>query len=182
MADELGSKELRKVWYRWQENHSKDVIKAALRKEQDLSAFDIQNNFQWPQVWTEPPFLLPQSATNAQMINTILIKSWETQGSSCAGLPKIVTTAGTNMNVLFENKGFKIIALLNYYFKNLPLTQNVCRKIGMLDAGDIATAWSFLQVSHLYDIDNSFSASGKFKYFSQFCHFLTIFALIKAWN
>ena len=159
MADELGFKELRKICSRWQENHSKDVIKAALQKEQDLSAFEIQKNFQWPQVWTEPPFLLPQSATNAEMINTILIKSWETQGSSCAGLPKIETSAGTDMNVLFENKGdkgFKIIALLNYYFKNLPLTQNVCRKI--------TNARSFLRISRstklrfeLYDIDNSFS-------------------------
>ena len=124
MADELGSKELRKVWYRWQENHSKDVIKAALRKEQDLSAFDIQNNFQWPQVWTEPPFLLPQSATNAEMINTILIKSWETQGSSCAGLPKIITTAGTNMNVLLENKGFAELLLQEFAFDPKCLSQD----------------------------------------------------------
>ena len=164
MADDLGSRELRALWYRWQEKRNKDVIEAALKKEEDLTDLEIQTNFSWPQVWNAPPFLVPQNATNAETINAILIKSWETQGSSCTGLPKITSRFGKEANVLFENKGFKIIALLNYYFKNMPMvTVNISRKVGLLQSSGpdpVTVPWSFLQISHLYEIDNSFSVTG----------------------
>ena len=61
-----------------------DRIKALLAAEEDLENVTIIGKYKWNEsLYSKlPTSLLPETEKNAQMINEILIKSWETQGST----------------------------------------------------------------------------------------------------
>ena len=94
-------KEYLQVWQRWKTNSKRDLFDAVLQKEKDLESWRI-TPASFPKEWKEPPFLIPTDEMNAEVINDILKKSWETQ----AGM----------MESLSQLSCFTIHGLLKYYF------------------------------------------------------------------
>ena len=130
-----------------------DRIKAILAIEEDLENVTIVSKHKWNEsLYSKlPTSFLPETEKNAQMINEILIKSWETQGS----------TLENQEDNLITNDCKDIHCLLMYYFKNLSVVDTMKRVIGVLK--DPATqqgmfVHSFLKVGD-HIIDNTFSES-----------------------
>ena len=94
----------------WIEYSSQDRIGAMLQKVKDLETLNLQYKVSWPEGRSFPPFLLPKDEENASIINEILVKSMETQSSTCTGIK----------NSLIEQGCFTIHGLLSLYFKQIP--------------------------------------------------------------
>ena len=100
-----------------------------------------------------PTSLLPKTVKNAEVINAILIKSWEIQGSHC---PEV-----TGSVLLMSNNCLSVHAYLMYYFKSMNIADNMERIIGSLDqknAFDLGQVivHSFLKIGD-HIIDNTFN-------------------------
>ena len=111
-----GSDERLEIKKRWTAAAVYDRVEAALKKEKELEVIRIRPNFIWSQFWTMPPFLLPNGEKDAGIINDLLVKSWETQGSSCPSLPKLFKPD----DILTDIFPDKIHGLMHYYFKCIP--------------------------------------------------------------
>ena len=97
--------------------------------------------------------LLPKTVKNAEVINAILIKSWENQGSPSPKLPGSVA-APVMSRVCRE-----IHVFLMYYFKNMNIADNIERIIGSVDVLPgfrPPIVHSFLKIDD-HIIDNTFN-------------------------
>ena len=131
-----------------------DRLKARLAIEEDLE--DILSGVVGKYKWNDslyskiPTSLLPESEKNAQMINEILIKSWEIQGSKWPNSRTVLVP---------NNTGQLIHGLLMHYFKSLNIADNVRRVTGVLDGTyeqhRKTIAHSFLKVGD-HIIENAF--------------------------
>ena len=65
-----------------------DPIEALIARQKRLETLSVVLSYKWDAYPYSklPTSLLPKTAKNAEVINAILIKSWEIQGSHC---PKI---------------------------------------------------------------------------------------------
>ena len=128
-----------------------DGIKAVLAIEEDLGDAKVVCKYKWSSFLYSklPTSLLPKTEVNVEMINEILVKSWETQGSVCP------LSAQPNQ-VLVTNMCFHINSLLTYYFKCLNVAENMKRVVGLAELIDqIWLVHSFLKVGD-HIIDNTF--------------------------
>ena len=94
----------------WKDTAAQDRIEAMLKKARDLEAISLQYDVVWPKARKNPPFLLPKDEENASIINEVLIKSMETQASTCTGIPQSLVFQGC----------FLIHGFLHRYFKHIP--------------------------------------------------------------
>ena len=152
--EKKGSKELEVIRFRWKINSVKDRIQATFEKEKALASIKIERNMRWPSVWNAPYFLIPENEVDSDIINTILIKSWETQGSACPSLPRCFI----DDDILSERGNFKITAFLFYYLKNIPgIRKDIKRIVGIQEyrkgMGDGAASW--LKIGQ-HSIENTF--------------------------
>ena len=135
-----------------------DPIKAVLAFEEDLAKHNrkIIRNFKWDDYRYSklPTSHLPPTEENDK-INAILVKSWETQGSSLKKRPVL------HEDFLVTNKCMEINGLLIYYFKNLNLADNMVRVVGSLTRSH-TFVHSFLKIGDHF-IDNAF-AYGEMKH------------------
>ena len=69
------------IRYVWKINSAKDRMFATFEKERALAGMELERNMRWAPFWNIPPFLIPEREVDSDIINTILIKSWEIQGS-----------------------------------------------------------------------------------------------------
>ena len=100
-----------------------------------------------------PTSTIPKSVKNAEIINTILVKSWETQGSDNPHLRMMY-----NKSVPLMTNNCQIVnGLLMYYFKSLNIADNMKRVVGSsVDSGAVALVHSFLKLGD-HVIDNTFA-------------------------
>ena len=102
-----------------------------------------------------PTSTLPKTVKNSEIINTILIKSWETQGSD----DPIIRKKDNKSEPLMTNNCQIVNGLLMYYFKSLNIADNMKRVVGSsVDPAKPkeAVAHSFLKLGD-HVIDNTFA-------------------------
>ena len=129
-----------------------DPIEAVIALQKQLETFPVVQNYKWDDYMYSklPTSLLPKAVKSAEVINAVLIKSWEIQGSHC---PKLGT--GT----LMPKNCKEINVFLMYYFKKMNIADNMERIIGSADVPRVASPFvhSFLKIDgHI--IDNTFFA------------------------
>ena len=97
----------------WMANSSNNRVGAALIKERDLESLPIVPNRQnvWNESRTAPPFLVPKNEENADIINSILMKSMEVQASHCPDGPD---------DYIQDRSCFKVHGFLMRYFNCIP--------------------------------------------------------------
>ena len=121
MGAEIGRMELPEdmeaIYQQWIESSSQDRIAATLEKEEEFKLLEIIPIRTWPKIWKNCPFLVPEGAKHAKMINEVLVTSWETQASYCQSLP--LEHNGIPMYWLLTQVCFKVHGWLAYYFKCL---------------------------------------------------------------
>ena len=176
-------------------NATGDYLEAFLAIEEDLGTLNVVRNYIWSDYlfsklksslflkidkYNEVQKNLPNLQAilkKEEVINDILIKSWETQGSLCPGFASVVQELRGKKfeekiyppKVLVTSRPHEINTLLMYYFKNMNIGDNMKRVVGsihsthrfvysflVLNVGDLlATEWSHLLADH--SIDNTFS-------------------------
>ena len=139
------------IYWKFEDFAKEDRVKATLAIEGDLeSCWQVVGKYKWNDCFLSklPSSSLPKTEKNAQMINEILIKSWETQGSIAPS-----TTNGEKLP-LITNQCQLVNGLLIYYFKSLNIADNMKRVVG-LKRGEVH---SFLIVGD-HIIDNTFCES-----------------------
>ena len=179
-------------------NATGDYLEAFLAIEEDLGTLNVVRKYKWDDyLFSKLPSSLfvkiekrdegvsrshyVSMKKKAEIINEILIKSWETQGSLCPGFASVVKELRGNRGnkkleeviyppkVLVTSRPHEINTLLMYYLKNLDIGVNMKRVVGsihsthrfvysflVLNVGDLlATEWSHLLADH--SIDNTFS-------------------------
>ena len=108
---------------RWEAKAAQDRLGAALQKEEDLKAVKLFHGYTFPESWDSPPLVCPKeilekqqnvNPDNVNAVNAVLIKSWETQASSCPSLRPIERRSPTD-DFLIQLNGFKISGYLKYY-------------------------------------------------------------------
>jgi len=135
----------------------KDPIKAMIEIENDLEPLTLVRNHVWRKEWKDSPHLLPDTEKNAGVINDILIKSWETQASSCRDI------SNEEDMVLMSGQIKDIHCMLLYYFKCLNVADNIKQVIGVAEAkqpqpiGWVQMSSSFLKTGDGHVIDNTYS-------------------------
>ena len=125
-----------------------DRLKATIAFEKNLAGMKVVGKYKYSLYSKLPTSLLPKSEENAQMINEILIKSWETQVS-------FVPSVKGNEPVLVSNACRFLNGFLMYYFKNLKIADNMKRVIGVQRGGQQSIVHSYLMVGD-HVIDNTF--------------------------
>ena len=70
---------------KWAPIAKEDPIEALLAVEKDLGHLSVVRNYKFDDYLYSklPTSKLPKNVKNAEIINAILAKSWETQGSNC---------------------------------------------------------------------------------------------------
>merc|ERR1712062_550779 len=132
-------------------NAKEDPIKALLAVEKELGFRFVVRNYKWDDYLYSklPTSNLPKNVKNAEMINAILVKSWETQGSNCPSNPQFKSLA--------SNKCICVHGLLMYYFKSLNIADNMSRIVGSSSRTEtfVPFVHSFLKFGD-HVIDNTF--------------------------
>ena len=133
---------------KWAPIAKEDPIEALLAVEEDLGLLSVVRNYKWDDYLYSklPTSNLPKNVKNAEMINAILVKSWETQGSDCPSNPR--------SEPLASNDCIGVNGLLMYYFKSLNIADNMSRIVGSLSRTH-AFVHSFLKFGD-HVIDNTF--------------------------
>ena len=129
-----------------------DPIEAVIALQKQLETFPVVQNYKWDDYMYSklPTSLLPKAKKNAEIVNAVLVKSWEIQGSHC---PKLGT------GPLMPKNCKEIHVFLMYYFKRMNIADNMERIIGSADVPRVASPFvhSFLKIDgHI--IDNTFFA------------------------
>ena len=158
---------------KWAPIAKEDPIEALLAVEKDLGLFTVVRNYKWDDHWYSklPTSQVPKNVKNAEIINAILVKSWETQGSDCPSNPQTESLA--------SNLCQCIHGLLMYYFKSMNIADNMERIVGLLSQNDVFPPFvhSFLALNDNHHvIDNTFvlghiehcNTEFDFNYFSTF--------------
>ena len=133
---------------KWAPIAKEDPIEALLAVEEDLGLLSVVRNYKWDDYLYSklPTSNLPKNVKNAEMINAILVKSWETQGSDCPSNPR--------SEPLASNDCIGVNGLLMYYFKSLNIADNMSRIVGSLSRTH-TFVHSFLKFGD-HVIDNTF--------------------------
>ena len=135
----------------------KDPVKAMIEIEKELENLTLVRNHVWQKKWKGSPHLLPNTYKNAEIINDILIKSWETQASSCRDI------SNDEDMVLMSGQIKDVHGMLLYYFKCLNVADDIKQVIGVVEAeqpqpvGWVQMSSSFLKTGHGHVIDNTYS-------------------------
>ena len=148
------------IYWKFEDLAEEDRVKATLAIEGDLeSCWQVVGKYKWNDCFLSkfPSSSLPKTEKNAQMINEILIKSWETQGSIAPSTPN-----GEKLPLL-TNQCQIVNGLLLYYFKSLNIADNMKRVVGLKRGGSTHNSGgcevhSFLIVGD-HIIDNTFCES-----------------------
>ena len=126
------SRKFEKLFGKWEEMSKEERYESYLKVEKEFESLPIVTKYKWN--FDKPPngpqSLLPNRPDgdkNPKIINDILIKSWETQGSYC---PVIIN----RMGVLATNCGRQVSSWLMYYFRCLNVADNVSRVNGLYGA------------------------------------------------
>ena len=141
-------------WDSWETLQKEDPIEAMIALQKRLETFSVVRRYKWDfyMYSTLPTSLLPKTVKNAEIINAILVKSWEMQGSHC---PKIPGSAP-----LVSKNCVAIHSFLMHYFKSMNIADNMERIIGSLDRKYALGFGTFLH-SYLkiggHIIDNTFN-------------------------
>ena len=132
---------------KWAPIAKEDPIEALLAVEEDLGLLSVVRNYKWDDYLYSklPTSNLPKNVKNAEMINAILVKSWETQGSNCPS---------NSSEPLASNKCYQVNGLLMYYFKSMKIADNMERIVGSSSRSH-AFVHSFLKLGE-HVIDNTF--------------------------
>ena len=98
-----------------------DPIEAVIALQKQLETFPVVQNYKWDDYMYSklPTSLLPKTVKNAEIINAVLAKSWEVQGSRC---PEILGS-----EPLVSRKCGQIHTFLMYYFKSMNVADNMER-------------------------------------------------------
>ena len=136
---------------KWAPIAKEDPIEALLAVEKDLGHLSVVRNYKFDDYLYSklPTSKLPKDVKNAEIINAILAKSWETQGSNC---PSISTS-----KPLASNRCMLVNGLLIHYFKSLNIADNMSRIVGS-ESRSHAFVHSFLKLGD-HVIDNTFVLS-----------------------
>lgn len=158
---------------KWLEIAQTDPFKAMIDVENDLESLPLVRNHVWTDVPCHPcpcpcqpddklqdsPFLLPKVEKHAEIINDILVKSWETQGSSCQDI------SVDDKAVLMSGQVKDVHGMLLYYFKCLNVADNLKQVIGVTEFKDFMgdgmlyqQASSFLKTDNGHILDNLFNS------------------------
>ena len=149
MADMIRLRQLALIEDKFDAISKEDRIEAVLAIEEDMGNVRVNCKYKWNSCLFSklPTSLLPKTEVNAEMINEILVKSWETQGSVLQSKPD---------RVLATNLCFDINGLLMHYFKCLNVAENMKRVVGLSGwIDECKVVHSFLKVGELI-IDNTF--------------------------
>ena len=149
MADMIRLKQLALIEDKFDAISKEDRIEAVLAIEEDMGNVRVICKYKWNSCLFSklPTSLLPKTEVNAEMINEILVKSWETQGSACPVMPN---------DVLITNLCYQIHGLLMYYFKCLNVAENMKRVVGLKSWQNLWFVHTFLKVGE-HTIDNTFN-------------------------
>ena len=157
---------------KWLEIAQTDPFKAMIDVENDLESLPLVRNHVWTDVPCHPcpcpcqpddklqdsPFLLPKVEKHAEIINDILVKSWETQGSSCRDI------SVHKDQVLMSGQIKDVHGMLLYYFKCLNVADDLKQVIGVTECSlmrpPFLQANSWLKTGNGHVIDNLFSSKG----------------------
>ena len=142
---------------KWVEIAKDDPFKAMIDIENDLESLTLVRNHVWTNdKWQGSPFLLPKTEKHAEVINDILVKSWETQASSCRDI------SVHNDEVIMSGQIKDIHGMLLYYFKCLGVADDLKQVIGVTECNLMTPrflqACSWLKTSDGNIIDNLYSS------------------------
>ena len=131
----------------------RDRRKAIERVEEEIKDLTVVRNYIWPSTWKSLPYILPKCAPNAEIINDLVMKSWETQGSSCREIfdPEFPD------QVIMTNNCREITSCLMYYIKSLNVADGIKRVVGLKNVFGQCITHSFLKTEEGYIIDNIFN-------------------------
>ena len=132
-----------------------DPIEALIAFQKHIETFETieATSYKWVDYLYSklPTSLLPKTVKNAEVINAILIKSWEIQGSHLLKIP------GSPAAPLMSRNCRELHVFLMHYFKSMGIADNMERIIGSADVPRVASPFvhSFLKIDgHI--IDNTF--------------------------
>jgi len=163
---------------KYSEIAQKDPIKAMIEIEKDLETLTLVHNHIWRKEWKDSPHLLPKYAKNWEIINDILIKSWETQASSCRDISQ------EEDMVLLSGQIKDVHGMLLYYFKCLNVADDIKQVIGVIDSGNNKTIYpngyvgtaqmstSFLKTGFGNVIENVYSNNNTLRYNMDLCEYI----------
>ena len=163
---------------KYSEIAQKDPIKAMIEIEKDLETLTLVRNHIWRKEWKDSPHLLPKYAKNWEIINDILIKSWETQASSCRDISQ------EEDMVLLSGQIKDVHGMLLYYFKCLNVADDIKQVIGVIDSGSNKTIYpngyvgtaqmstSFLKTGFGNVIENVYSNNNTLRYNMDLCEYI----------
>ena len=145
---------------KWMNIARQDPFEAMIAIEEDLESLPLVRTQIWSKnKWQGSPFLLPKTEKNADIINDILVKSWETQGSSCQDI------SVDDKAVLMSGQVKDVHGMLLYYFKCLNVADNLKQVIGVTEFKDFMgdgmlyqQAGSFLKTDNGHILDNLFNS------------------------
>ena len=138
----------------WEAPVKEVPIEALQALQKRLETLSVVRSYKWDDYLYAklPTSLLPKTVKNAEVINAILVKSWEIQGSHCPKIP--------GSGPLADKKCVTVHAFLMYYFKSMNIADNMKRIIGSLDRKNAfglgAFVHSFLKIGD-HIIDNTFN-------------------------
>ena len=108
-----------------------DPIEALITFQKHTEMFSVveATSYKWDDYLFSklPTSLLPKTVKNAEVINAILIKSWEIQGSHLLKIP------GSPAAPLMSRNCREIHVFLMHYFKSMGIADNMERIIGSVD-------------------------------------------------
>ena len=120
----------------------KDPLEAMIGVEKDLESLPIERNIIWSELrdpmreeeWHGSPHLLPFFCKHADIINDILIKSYETQASSCRDISVRKDEDFKDRDqCLVSGHGRDVHGMLLYYFKCLNVAEDLKMVIGVTE-------------------------------------------------
>ena len=138
-----------KIQKKWAPIAKKDPIEAPLAVEKDLGRIPVVRGSKWGDSFFSelPTSNVPKNVKNAETINAILVKSYETQGSY------FMTVNHTLTPLAAPWFGRIVNGLLMYYFKRMNMAENMERIVGLLRRTKVV-AHSWLKLND-HVIDNT---------------------------
>ena len=138
-----------KIQKKWAPIAKKDPIEALLAVEKDLGRIPVVRGSKWGDSFFSelPTSNVPKNVKNAETINAILVKSYETQGSY------FMTVNHTHTPLAAPWFGRIVNGLLMYYFRSMNMADNMERIVGLLRRTKVV-AHSWLKLND-HVIDNT---------------------------
>ena len=144
-----------KIQKKWAPIAKKDPIEAPLAVEKDLGRIPVVRGSKWGDSFFSelPTSNVPKNVKNAETINAILVKSYETQGSYCPSNPHFHDYDPLPHPLAAPWSGRIVNGLLMYYFRSMNMADNMERIVGLLRRTKVV-AHSWLKLND-HVIDNT---------------------------